>query len=51
MKVELKLVDEFAWDISQCEGCNVVEIASGIIWLQRVHLDLVGVNSQSIGNT
>lgn len=51
MKIQLELVDRFGRDIGQSESCDVVQVTGCVVRLQRIHLDLIGGDTQAISDT
>lgn len=51
VKVELQLVNEISRDVRLCERGHVAKLLGSIVRHQCVHLDILRVNAQTIGDT
>lgn len=51
MKVKLHLVDEVGRNVSLCKSSHVAKILGRVERHQRVHLDILGVNAETISDT
>ena len=51
VKVELQLVNEIGRNVRLCESGHVAKLLGGIVRHQCVHLDVLRVNAQTIGDT
>jgi len=47
----LQLIDCIIWHVRQRKGRDVTKISRGVIWLQRIHLDLILRDAKAVRKT
>ena len=51
MQVKLELVYEVGRNVSLRKSGHVAELVGGVVWHESIHLDVLSIDAQTVGNT
>jgi len=51
VQVKLELVYEVGRNVSLRKSGHVAELVGGVVWHESIHLDVLSIDAQTVGNT